>query len=1542
MTDAAGEPHGEGTQTHTSHVRDLALDADSNFQGVSKRSTRCWWHHESDLGPPFIHHPLICRLLWLHPDLSPGHGLQQAVLDSSGTCDGDIARDGYQRFTESSRRRQVRDFNSTPMEKQLTCVHIVVVTVPILFVFISLTGSQIDGEPLSGLCFVGITSLWAHCALVVFPLGMCLFLKAVYLCRAMLFMSQLRSKFAESFFLVDREMAHRLVMSIRAYVIYLLALLGLLLFFVGVHSYVYVQQPYWLESQRNFFFCQLRHRLMGLDVFAASVACHSPSSVFSVLQFGAVRQQTQQFPPLPPLIHGSAVSVTPTTSSSSPRESLIVGDSQRKPESSARLVTTEVGGVLRRIARDFNPSSVAAAAADDEAPPLLSPFDPFLTGHGGSGGGGANGSGSVFGFSESARPLTGPIFLNLLTYFAVNLIFASMCLLDVSVKRRWGQLFRRIVRAIYPRRSNSSVACDRRKKTMGAAAGAASEAVSFASSTPSCCFNGGGVGNGNQMPSYCTEIALDRLPLSFSWWDPGVFFLFPTRPATTTTTSLSLRNKLVRPPACECGVMLSGTAEAKPRQLQDHQLAASPRDNDTAQPTHTSGSATNSSNSQNAVTLRAAVSDVSCSYGRRYSSSTNEESCIASALSSSGIGSCANQGVARSAVTTAADRDTVAPGTGTGSHGSSKFRGDVIHKSGSVNSAQSLFLRHHPPPLSSLSGGPRIPQTTGQSDPTARPVSAAAALAASLQPLQAVAAAAAGEIDAHLTAAVALHQTLSRSGRRHRHRRILPGKSLCRRRLASNRSLSITGLPITGLSGLDRASLSNLSASLVRSALRLTAASSTQDLPVADGGISEAQRHSIAASLSRVLAPYCLSAAATVANANAPAAAAHLSQSPAGNSRATSVLGEGRLSTSSAPIDQQNQSQTQHFRGSSGSINTWRRLSGFNAPPTATAAGSRMSLRSLSYASSTGSGAQSYNSFQLLAEHAGASWRELWRTRMLLMDVLRWAQAVAATNSDPATGVASSNSYYPVPSNTALMGGQGNSGTDLTASEVPPPPSSVADEAAADWTNQLSAMVMYLLSQVQQQQQPEDPPPPPPTGDPVLMAALVAATAAASAAMQQQQEYNRQRFSDEQPSTTTTAAAVGTGHTAAKSPAGGAGSATTVTAGAVFPISSPHFVSPAGVYPPPQPPPPPLHPFYQMQSPRFPAPICVGATSPPQFCQRGPPDLLADHHRAFAQAAARAEENVCHLDASAATPSLQPPNPPMWGPGSPQTVVISPAGGGGGGWPRPYPPMPTVYAAPPPPVPPSLRHYSPSQQWASAAAASVPRHCYPTVWHQSVEATPPHLAPPSQTVLANVSSSSSMVPFGPPLTAFPAPALIPGQGGASPSAAAAAASLSHWSAHTRRRGRKKALNDEAGIGGSHEDSDAFDSEDDIISDTEEKQTGDGDATAGVDDGDQGALHVPVMQAPSPWPLPGCPDEGDSTGYSEAFEAIGGSTRPETEEDDGDISSVSQSASQVVPNCAKSLGLPPKQQQQPTASASGDPATAAPSATEARKTAKQDR
>lgn len=49
--------------------------------------------------------------------------------------------------------------------------------------------------------------------------------------------------------------------------------------------------------------------------------------------------------------------------------------------------------------------------------------------------------------SASGRPFTGPILLNLFTYLMSNLVFASMCLLDTSVKHIWFSLLRRYITA---------------------------------------------------------------------------------------------------------------------------------------------------------------------------------------------------------------------------------------------------------------------------------------------------------------------------------------------------------------------------------------------------------------------------------------------------------------------------------------------------------------------------------------------------------------------------------------------------------------------------------------------------------------------------------------------------------------------------------------------------------------------------------------------------------------------------------------------------------------------------------------------------------------------------------------------------------------------------------------------------------------------------------------------------------------------------------------------------------------------------------------
>ncbi|VDD76901.1 unnamed protein product [Mesocestoides corti] len=126
----------------------------------------------------------------------------------------------------------------------------------------------------------------------------------------------------------------------------------------------------------------------------------------------------------------------------------------------------------------------------------------------------------------------------------------------------------------------------------------------------------------------------------------------------------------------------------------------------------------------------------------------------------------------------------------------------------------------------------------------------------------------------------------------------------------------------------------------------------------------------------------------------------------------------------------------------------------------------------LSLASSAFSTAESYNSFHLLAEHAGATWRELWRTRMLLIDALNWAQSAAA-----AAQSADQQKHHVLA------------------------------------TGQLTSMMMAYLMGQQQQQQTADATldqggasGPANTPDSVMMAALMAATAAAQAAMQQGQQ----------------------------------------------------------------------------------------------------------------------------------------------------------------------------------------------------------------------------------------------------------------------------------------------------------------------------------------------------------------------------------------------------------------------------------------------------
>ncbi|VDK37058.1 unnamed protein product [Taenia asiatica] len=264
--------------------------------------------------------PLVCHLLY--PATSIG-----CPLTNHLEANGDDVMVG-QRAT----------FNS--MGSQITCIHIAAFAVPVVFALISLTASVIDGEPLSGLCMVGIRTLWAYCAMVVTPLVLCLLLKAIY-----------------------------------------------------------------------------------LDGVTASSGCRTPFTTGIFL-----------FDSSPP--HPLNTTTTPATSAPTP------------------------GLRVRREDNQIVSSSVSISSEEDADA------------------------------SASGRPFTGPILLNLFTYLMSNLVFASMCLLDTSVKHIWFSLLRRVISFL--------TACP--TKSMGSKPSSTSQVVVVNKSTNF------------------------HLPPTFSWWDPGIFF----------------------------------------------------------------------------------------------------------------------------------------------------------------------------------------------------------------------------------------------------------------------------------------------------------------------------------------------------------------------------------------------------------------------------------------------------------------------------------------------------------------------------------------------------------------------------------------------------------------------------------------------------------------------------------------------------------------------------------------------------------------------------------------------------------------------------------------------------------------------------------------------------------------------------------------------------------------------------------------------------------------------------------------------------------
>ncbi|KAM7534242.1 hypothetical protein Aperf_G00000106724 [Anoplocephala perfoliata] len=506
----------EGSVSPVSPANITTIKRLSSVEMGEKRSRNASWKLGEDGDrSDNLSLPLVCRLIY------PNN-------NSSCTATNDPQANEGQRAA----------FNS--MGSQITCIHIAAFAVPVFFALISLTASEIDGEPLSGLCLVGIRTLWAYCSMVIAPLTLCLLLKIIYLSRAMKSMRRLSGYLlTTSYSPVDREMAHRLSMCFRAYVIYILTLVAFLAFSVGVHAYTYMEEPKWLETQRLFLFCQLRHRLLGLDSTAAAAACRTPFTAGISL-----------FSDAPHAFN-----------------------------------STEV-----RVRRNIHLSAEDGPEVDS---------------------------------SSSKIPLTGPLLLNLFTYFMLNLVFASMCLLDSTVKRKWFGLIKSLISTLTSCPSKLTQTKPQNTQTT-------------IPSTPRVVL-GLNSSNSNSGTNF-------HLPGTFSWWDPGMFFLDFYETISSTKSPLEVRKQI------------------------------------NAENTFIS-----------AANRGVATSDVSCGCNRRYSSSTNEESWVLSSVGAKNATSTIRGGIfsggnASSSVVSSNVTGTV---TGTTVGGQSV---KPMHKSNSLNSSQSLFM----------------------------------------------------------------------------------------------------------------------------------------------------------------------------------------------------------------------------------------------------------------------------------------------------------------------------------------------------------------------------------------------------------------------------------------------------------------------------------------------------------------------------------------------------------------------------------------------------------------------------------------------------------------------------------------------------------------------------------------------------------------------------------------------------------------------------------------------------------------------------------
>ncbi|OON17677.1 Frizzled/Smoothened family membrane region, partial [Opisthorchis viverrini] len=1049
---------------------------------------------------PFIQTPCRSRQRFHRPSKqSLDHHVSSAGFSDAFNCPKCVA------VEVSHGRRHLRS-KSPPS----ACLHLVAFAIPFVLVLISLTVAEIDGDSLSGICVVGRANIWARLGLVLIPFSVCLCVKCAYLGRLIHQMNELRRCLSKSPFIMDQDRSHRFGRCAHSYGIFLIALICLWAFSVGVQSYVLISEPAWLSSQRSLVIhrqpysrpslhtslntspilvvwlllcsfhhllfslildsckcslslrCRLRYRLLGLDENSAHLACMNTDPSIVSHTNSAFKHNNHTFQ--------SEHSYTPTVQS--------IGGSQ----------STE----------------------------------------------------------SIQKPRTGPILLHLLSYFALNLIFASVCLLDRSVKYCWYASFR-----------NNDVFCLQFTDI--------SCSVSFCS-----CFKfasrkapaSAEQGSSNMNVGELIETLLAGEIGGFSWWDPGIFNL-PYNP-------LFVSNMTIVDDRCSCsapqpnsdtklGSPCKSAAQKKPRRSVIDSVLA-----DTTCLSHSSSdfpsqfiSVPSPSGIPNEHDLVAQLARL-ISY---YENSAPDDPAL-----------ILFRHLRQQLMTSVSSSDP------------RSTQSASLHAG--VSQSMTFASTSHagiPAPLSSVnvasSSFPGLPSASTHPD------------------LVASVAAVYEQCQKQLST---LTETTSR--RRNRHRRVISGRSATGNRRGYSRSLSTTGVffPASSTVGSQKSGPSSV----------VSAAGSEQPGSVNDE------------SLSLIRAAASVFAAASL-RGSLNRKPRRNNQSGFDGSQASSSSMRSALTRITMP-NTSNAAALSDGHGSSANDRTAPSNSRWSVYPDTNAAaeelGSRMSLRSLSCASS--SGAESYNSYRLLVNQAGASWRELWRTRMLLMDVLRWVEVVApmmqlqrkrrssdlSAAGDDGTSV---ESQEPLPQHKSAMNWESALASLVSTLSLPQQTPGTSCQPQQSEGTAWSPSASYEIPGVRP---PVSHDPAAASLNPMLAAAFAAATAAATLALQHQNEVAPSR---EPPSTDSFSQNIAFPRSPSQqqqqifppkmSPA--------VHLHPVwsdqYPMTHPHSWSQL-----PVPPVPPNQPLASTSQ----SPVC--ASQPPQFpCSsssvrfNGAPDLLLDHDR---------------------------------------------------------------------------------------------------------------------------------------------------------------------------------------------------------------------------------------------------------------------------------------------------------------------------------------